>query len=324
MGSAIVIALVNFAESYSVSKVISAKTKQKLNVNQEFIGQGMANFLGSFFQSYPAGGSFSRTAVNYAAGAKTGMSNVIASITVVLVLLFLTPLFTYIPRAGLAALVISAVLILLHPGQVFALWKVNRSDGIVATMVFILALLTKPDYALLIGVMAALMFYLWKTMHPRIVRVAKDPELDVFRNADRYGNPSCPQILQLRSEGPIYFANAEYTANLILKRLEEQATPVKFLLIDFQGMGFIDITGVDELKVLHDELRERKVQLVLAGIPAPVMEVLKKSGFMKELGFSNVYYSKRIALSEMFQRLDHGYCKDLCPYSLFKECPTVK
>ncbi len=324
LGSAFVIALVNFAETYSVGKAISAKTKQKLDVNQEFIGQGVANFVGSFFQCYPAGGSFSRTAVNFASGAKTGVSSIIASIVVVLTLLFLTPLFTNIPRAALAALVISAVLLLFHPGQVFALWKVNRSDGIVATMVFVLALLTKPDFALLIGVLAALMFFLWKTMHPRIVRVARDPELNVFRNADRHGMPNCPQMLQLRFEGPIYFANAEYTTNLILERLGEQTTPIKYLLIDFQGMGFIDVTGVDELKVLHEELKERRVQLVLSGVRVPVREVLEKSGFLKEVGSSHLFYSKGIAFSYIIERLDHEYCKGVCPYSLFKECAEVK
>lgn len=324
LGPAFVIALVNFAETYSVSKAISAQTKQKIDVNQEFIGQGVANFIGSFFQCYPAGGSFSRTAVNYASGAKTGVSSVIASMVVVLTLLFLTPLFTYIPRAALAALVISAVLLLFHPGQVFALWKVTRSDGIVATMVFVLALLTKPDFALLIGVLAALMFFLWKTMHPRIVRVARDPELSVFRNADRYEMPGCPQLLQLRFEGAIYFANAEYTTNLILERLDEQTTPIKYVLIDFQGMGFIDVTGVDELKVLLEELKERGVQLVLAGVHAPVMKVLEKSGFMKELGSSNLFFSKGIAFGHIIERLDHEYCKGVCPYSLFKECAEVK
>ena len=105
---------------------------------------------------------------------------------IVIALLFLTPLLIYIPRAALAALVISAVLLLFHPKEVFVIWKINRHDGIVALAVFVLALLTKPDYALLIGVMISLMFFLWKTMHPRIVRVTKDPELNMFLNGDLY------------------------------------------------------------------------------------------------------------------------------------------
>jgi SulP family sulfate permease len=196
LGPAIVIALVSFAETYSVGKAISAETKQKVSVDQEFIGQGLANLVGSFFQSFPVSGSFSRSAINFAAGAKTGISNVVSSLVVVLALLFLTPLLRYIPKAALAALVISAVLLLFHPREVLKLWRLNHHDGLVALAVFVLSLLTKPDYALLIGVMISLIYFLWRTMHPRIVRVTKDPAYNMFVNADVNDKPSCPQILQ--------------------------------------------------------------------------------------------------------------------------------
>ncbi len=324
LGPAVVIALVSFAETYSVGKAISSQTKQKVNVNQEFIGQGLANLVGSFFQSYPVSGSFSRTAINFAAGAKTGISSVISSLTVILALLFLTPLFTYIPKAALAALVISAVLLLFNPKEVFALWKMNRHDGIVAVTVFVLALLTKPDYALLIGVMISLMFFLWKTMHPRIVRVTKDPELNMFVNADIFEKPSCPQILQLRSDNAIYFANAEYTIEHLIERLDEQTTPVKFLLMDFQAVAFIDITGVDELRVLLDEVKERNIRFACMGIHLPVKQVFESSGFLKELESGHLIENRGYAITFLFQQIDHGYCKNVCPHELFLECPTVK
>lgn len=324
LGPAVVIALVSFAETYSVGKAISSQTKQKVDVNQEFIGQGLANLIGSFFQSYPVSGSFSRTAINFSTGAKTGISSVIASLSVVLALLFLTPLFTYIPKAALAALVISAVLMLFHPKEVFALWKMNRHDGIVAVTVFVIALIIKPDYALLIGVMISLMFFLWKTMHPRIVRVTKDPELKMFVNADVYEKPSCPQILQLRSENAIYFANAEYTIEHLLGRLDEQTTPTKYLLLDFQAVGFIDITGIDELRVLLDEVKERGARLAFTGVHLPVKQIFESSGFLKELQPGHLIENRGDAITFLFQHIDHGYCKDVCPYELFHECSTIK
>jgi sulfate permease, SulP family len=324
LGPAVVIALVSFAETYSVGKAISAQTKQKVNVDQEFIGQGLANLIGSFFQCYPVSGSFSRTAINFAMGAKTGISSVIASLSVVLALLFLTPLLTYIPKAALAALVISAVLLLFHPKEVFTLWKMNRHDGIVALTVFGLSLLTKPDYALLIGVVISLMFFLWKTMHPRVVRVSKDPELNMFINADVFEKPSCPQILQLRSDNVIYFANAEYTVESILQRLNEQTTPVKFLLLDFQAVGFIDITGIDEIRRLHDEVKEREFQLALISVHLPVKEAFERSGFSDELEAGMLIENRGAVISILFQQIDHAYCKNTCPYSLFFECATVK
>jgi SulP family sulfate permease len=324
LGPAVVIALVSFAETYSVGKAISSQTKQKVDVDQEFIGQGLANFIGSFFQSYPVSGSFSRTAINFATGAKTGISSVIASLSVVLALLFLTPLFTYIPKAALAALVISAVLMLFHPKEVFALWKMNRHDGIVAVTVFVIALITKPDYALLIGVMISLMFFLWKTMHPRIVRVTKDPELKMFVNADLYEKPSCPQILQLRSENAIYFANAEYTIEHLLGRLDEQTTPIRYLLLDFQAVGFIDITGIDELRVLLDEVKERGARLAFTGVHLPVKQIFESSGFLKELQPGHLIENRGDAITFLYQHIDHEYCKDVCPYELFHECSTIK
>ena len=321
---AIVIALVSFAETYSVGKAISAETKQKIDVNQEFVGQGLANFIGSFFQCYPVSGSFSRTAINFATGAKTGLSSVVASFSVVLALLFLTPLLTFIPKAALAALVISAVWLLFHPKEVFSLWKMNRHDGIVAASVFVLALLTKPDYALLIGVLISMMFFLWKTMHPRIVRISKDPEFNMFVNADELKKPSCPQILQLRSDNVIYFANAEYTCEHILSRLDEHVTPVKYLLLDFQAVGFIDITGVEELRGLLDELKLRNIQLVLMDVRFPVMQVLESSGFIEQIQSDYLIKKRGEAIMFLFQRLDHEYCRDVCTYRLFNECSTVK
>ena len=324
IGPAVVIALVSFAETYSVGKAISAKTRQRVNVDQEFVGQGLANLVGSFFQCYPVSGSFSRTAINYATGAKTGISSVISSLIVVLALLFLTPLLTYIPRAALAALVISAVLLLFHPKEVFILWKMNRHDGIVAVTVFVLALLTKPDYALLIGVMISLMFFLWKTMHPRIIRVTKDPELNMFLNADMHNKPSCPQILHLRSDNAIYFANADYTVEHMLERIDEHTTPVKFLLLDFVGVGFMDITGVDELRSLQNEVKDRGIELALMGVHLPVRQVMESSGFINDLKPDYMIENRGEAIKFLFKDLDHGYCKKDCLYELFFECSAIK
>jgi len=324
IGPAVVIGLVSFAETYSIGKAIAGETKQKVNVDQEFIGQGLANIVGSFFQSYPVSGSFSRSAINYAAGAKTGLASVISSLIVVLALLFFTPLFTYIPRAALAALVISAVLLLFHPRKILELWRENRHDGIVAVTVFVLALLTKPDYALLIGVMASLMFFLWKTMRPRIVRISKDPDFNMFVNADLYNKPSCPQILQLRPDNAIYFANAGYTVEQLIGRLDAQTTPVKFLLLDFQAVGFIDITGIDELRTLKEEMDARGVRLAFMTLHLPVKQVFETSRLIKKLDARLFFDRREDAIAMLFMLLDQSYCRQVCPHALFHECFTIK
>ncbi len=329
-GPAMVIALVCFVETYSVGKAISDETRQKVNVNQEFIGQGMANLIGGFFQCYPVSGSFSRTAINFSSGARTGIASVISGILVIVTLLFFTPVLTYIPRAGLAAVVISAVLTLFHPSQVFKLWKMNRDDGIVALTVFMLALLAKPDYALLIGVVMSLMFFFWKTMHPRIVEMTRDPEHHVLVNAEVSGSPACPQILQLRIDNVIFFANAEYTMEHIMARVNAVNTPLKFLLKDFQAVGYIDITGIDELRRLKELLRQQGIRLALFNVHAPVLKTFISSGFYPEMQTDGIIESSgRLPdLSQILTRLvdavDHDYCRDNCPYSLFEECKNYK
>jgi SulP family sulfate permease len=324
LGPAIVVALVSFAETYSVGKAISTGTKQKVDVNQEFIGQGLANLVGSFFQSYPVSGSFSRTAINFSSGAKTWVSSVAATLGVIIALLFLTPYIAYIPKSALSALVISAVMLLFNPGQVFSLWKKNRHDGIVAFTVFALAVLTKPDYALLIGVVLSLVLFLWKTMHPRIVRITKDPELNMFVNADVYRKPSCPQILELRPDNCIFFGNAEYTMEQLLSRLDEQRTPIKFLLLDFESIAFIDISGVDELFGLLDELKAKKIEMAFLYVHLPVKKVLESTNFLYMVGQDRMLEKMGDAIAYLFERLDHDYCRKVCPYKLFHECSTVK
>jgi SulP family sulfate permease len=329
-GPALVIALVSFAETYSVGRAIASETRQKLDVNQEFIGQGLANVAAAFFQGYPVSGSFSRSAVNFAAGAQTAVAGVIASLVAALTLVFFTPLLTHVPKAGLAAVVIGAVLTLFHPGRVFHLWKMNRDDGITALTVFGLALVIQPDEALLVGVLASLFFFLWKTMHPRIVEITKDPEFNIFVNADETGKPGCPQILQLRSDNVIMFANAEYTVDHILERVEAVSTPLKFVLEDFQAVGFIDITGIDELRRLKSALAEKNIRLALFDVHLPVMNTFASSGFrddMKADGMIEAFgltSQKGKPLAELFARIDHVYCRRVCPYTLFYECKTVK
>ncbi len=330
IGPAMVIALVGFVETYSIAKTISAESRQKLDVNQELIGQGLANLAGGLFQSFPVSGSFSRTAVNYAAGAKTGVASIIASMIVMVTLMFLMPLLTYIPKAGLAAVVVGAVLTLFHPAQVFRLWKINRDDGIVAVTVFLLALLVKPDYALLIGVVVSLIFFFWKTMHPRIVEITKDPEFNLFVNADTTGKPGCPQILHIRSDNVIFFANAEYTMEHILERVETVDTPLKFLLVDFQAVAFIDITGIDELRRLKEALHAKDIRLAILEVHDPVMETFISSGFYDEMAEDGMVEASGLTsghgkvLAALFQEIDHEYCRRICPYKLFYECETVK
>lgn len=325
-GSAVVIALVSFAETYSVGKSITDKTKQRANVNQEFFGQGMANVVSSLFHGFPVSGSFSRTAINYAAGAKTGISGIISGLMVIASLLFLTPLFTHVPRAALSALVISAVLLLFRPWDIVPVWKTDKKDGAVALLVFVLALFSKPDYALLIGIIISLMFYLWKTMHPRVVRITKDPFGSGFLNANRHHNPVCDQIMHLRGYNSLYFGNAEYYTEIIRRELEKNRGKTRFLLLDFEAVGFVDSTALDELELLLEEVKKQGISIGFIDIHRPVEATFECSGILQKIQPIHVMRSKGEAIRHVFSgsHLDYDYCKNVCPFRVFKECPTEK
>lgn len=324
VGPTVILAMVSFAETFSVSKAISNQTGHKVDVDQEFVAQGLANLVGSFFQCCPVSGSFSRTAVNFSAGAKTAVSSVVASLGVVVVLLFFTPILGLIPKAALAALVISAVLTLFHPRQVLDVWRINRNDGTVALTVFIMSLLIKPDYALMLGISMSLIFFLWKTMHPRIVTETKDPELNMFLNSDEADRPTCPQIVFLRVDNPIYFANAEYTMDHIIEQFANSGPAIKVLLLDFQAVGFIDGTGLDELRSLKEELDREGVITAVSDYHQPVYQALKRIGLTEGDGALSLHRNKYEAVSRIVRMIDHDYCRDQCPLSLFYECPELK
>lgn len=330
VGSGIVIAIVGFMEALAITKSISAKTKQPVDVNQELIGQGLANLVGSFFQSYPTSGSFSRSAVNLQAGAVTALSNVFSGLIVIVALLFFTFTFTYLPKATLAAIVISAVVGLIKESQFVKLFKTNRNDGIVAVVTFAFAFLTKPDYAIFIGIAVSLLLFLWESMYPRIIVMTRDPRAEVFVNSETKNLPTCPQILYLMPDFSIYFANAEYfrehVLEIVRKYREKSAneSALKFILLDMEMVNKIDSTGIDEFRELIEELRKEGIEIYIANVKSPVRKALESANFFRHLKQDRCYTSKADAITRLFNQIDYEYCRKSCPYKVFWECETIK
>ncbi|RMH80908.1 MAG: SulP family inorganic anion transporter [Acidobacteria bacterium] len=323
VGKAIVIALVGFMEAYAIAKVIASQTKQRLDVNQELIGQGLANLLGSFFKSFPVSGSFSRSAVNFQSGAKTGMSNIVSASFVIATIFFLAPLLYYLPRAVLSAVVITAVINLIKPKYFIHLWKTNRYDGISAIATFGMSFVMKPDYALFIGMFLSLSLFLWRSLHPRIVRMARDPVSKTFVNAEAHNIPTCPQIEMVRPEASLYYANVE---NVLqdFEYIVSEKPALKYLVVDGESINYMDGTALEALENFLDDLRKRRVNLVFVNVKSPVKEAMERSGFLSKLGKENILPSKGYAVGELFQKIDHDYCRRECPYATFDECYTVK
>jgi SulP family sulfate permease len=322
---ALVMVLIGNVETYSIGKTIALETKQRVDWNREFFSQGFANFIGSFFSTMPVSGSFVRTAINYKTGAKTAISSLVVSIGVVLTLLFFTGDLYYLPHAALAAMVISAVFFLFHPRQVFKLFKKNRDDGIVAVSVFVLSLVINLDYALLISISMSLIFFIWKSMHPRIIRVTRALDYKIEINGDELNKPSCPQIFHIRPDNSIFFVNAEYTTKKIREKLDANAAPqTKFFILDFESVAFVDITAIEEFKLLKEELEEKGIKMVIMGLHIPVEKVFRSTGFIDEFDPDLIFDNRNELIPKLFEKIDHKFCVNECPYTLFPCCLKIK
>ena len=288
LSSALVITLVGFMEAISIAKAMATKTRQRIDPNQELIGQGMANIVGSFSQSYPVSGSFSRSAVNIGAGALTGMSSVFTALIVLVTLLFLTPLLYHLPQAVLAAIIIVAVIGLLDFGAIKHAWAVQRHDGICAVVTFVATLAFAPhlDVGILLGGGLAIILFLFRTMSPRLtIRLHEAP-------AARDG---AKHLVSIRFDGRLYFANVPYFEDALLEAASSHPSANAILVVG-DGINEIDASGEDVLRNLHRRLRESGVAVVFAGLKPQVTDVMRATGLHAEIGSQAFFASEQEAL----------------------------
>jgi sulfate permease, SulP family len=243
---------------------------------------------------------------------------------VLLTLMFFTSTFYYLPKATLAAIVISAVIGLVKQEQFLKLYKTNKIDGLVAMVTFAFAFLTKPDYAIFIGIALSLLLFLWESMSPRMIVLTRDPRSEIFVNAEKKNLPTCPQILYIMPDFSIYFANAEFFREHILDKVTEYSNVLKCVLLDLGMVNKIDATGVDELKELINSLIEMGIELYITNVKGPVNEVLEHANVKDMLKQDKWYVSKADSITRLFNQIDYDYCRDKCPNVVFWECETVK
>jgi SulP family sulfate permease len=326
-GGAMVVAAFGLIEAVAIAKRLAVQSGDKWDANQELIGQGIANIVSGLFKGFPVGGSFSRSALNFQLSAKTPLASMITGATVGITLFLLAPAFYYLPKATLSAIVLSAVISLIRPQEIIKLYKINRVDGLVAGVTFISVFFMELWVALTLGTLIALGSFVYKTMYPRLVVLTRNPQSQTFVNAERENLPECPQILYIRPNMPIYFANAEYVYEYVLNKVIERRTkgkPLKFLLLDMEAVNYIDATGVSTLMRLFDELKKHKVEPALANIACDVYPLLERINFDKHVDIELIFDSKGQSIVELFNKLDHEYCSKKCPYAVFRECYSVK
>ncbi len=293
------ILFVGFMESISVAKLIAAKEKYKIDSNQELKGLGLANIVASFFSAYPVTGGFSRTAVNHQAGARTGLASIITAGLIILILLFFTPLFYYLPDTVLASIVIVAVVGLIDVREAKRLFKVKKIDGWTLTLTFITTLAIGSEQGILIGMAFSLLVFIWRSSYSHTAELGYLEKEHIFRPIERYPpEKTYTEELILRVDASLYFANTVFLDDLLRKRIVERPE-VKWVVMDLSGVNDIDAVAIDNLENIMDNYRQRDIHFAFTGMKGPVRDLVSKAGWEEKYGERIRYLSIQHALKEI-------------------------
>lgn len=320
---ALAVAMLGLAEAVSIARSIATKTEQRIDSNQEFIGQGLSNIIGSFFSSYASSGSFTRTGVNYDAGAKTPLAAVFAAITLTGIVLLIAPLTAYLPIASMAGILFLVAYNLVDTRHIASIVRTSKPEAGILIATFLSTLFVELEFAIYVGVLLSLLLYLNRTSHPTFVTLAPDPDSrkKSFINIEKKPLPECPQLKIIRIDGSIFFGAVNHVAeqlDQITKKYPEQA----HILIVGGGINFIDVAGCQTLNQEAHRLRVNGRQLYLCSLKGEVIDVMKRGGCNKSIGEENVFHSKVAAIKSIVPRLDPERCRR-CMVRIFNECAQM-
>ncbi len=313
---AAIISLLGFMEAISIAKAMAGKTGQRLDPNQELIGQGLANILGAIGKSYPISGSFSRSAVNLQAGAVSGLSSVFTSIAVVIALLFFTPLLYHLPQSVLAAVIMMAVIGLINISGFVHAWKAQKYDGAISIISFIVTLWFAPhlDKGIMVGVTLSLMVFLYKSMRPNVASLARDED-DALRCVTTHGLSECKYISLIRFDGPLFFANSSYLDDQITELMLIRED-LKHILIVSNGINDIDASGEETLSLLIDRIRSAGLDISLSGVNEAVMKVLDRTHLAAKIGLDHLYPTMEKAIRAIYEPTHKDGDEPICPLTV--------
>lgn len=302
------ISMVAFMESISISKAIEQKNQSyKVHPNRELIALGAANIVGSFFQSYPTTGGFSRTAINDQMGAKTSISAIIAAVIVGGTLLFLTPLFYYLPNAVLASIIIVAVFGLIDFSYPKRLWKNRKEEFTLLLFTFLVTLFVGITQGISLGIGLSILLLVVRTTKPHLAVLGKIKEKNIYKNVKRF---ECVEelddVLIVRFDSQLYFANANYFKENISGLIKEKGEQLKLLVLSAEGINFIDSSAANMLRHTFDKLQKKGIKIKITNAIGPVRDIFKKSEIRKLIGEENFH----LDIGEALARYEDGKCGD--------------
>src|SRR5699024_8104147 len=295
--AALLISLVGFVESISVAQTLAAKRRQHIYPDQELVGLGTSNLAAAFSGGFPVTGGFSRSVVNFDAGAKTQMAGVFTAIGIALTALFFTPIFFYLPHAVLAATIIVAVLSLVDLRSLKTTWQYSYQDFSAQVATILGVLFMGVEVGIVMGVVLSVLLFLWRTSRPHMAVVGQLPGTEHFRNIERHAVVQSPTVLSLRVDESLYFPNARYLEERVAALVAE-APEVRHLVLMCSGVNHIDASALTSLNAIVERLHTAGVQLHLSEVKGPVMDRLLRTDFLQNFG-GQVFMSQYLALREL-------------------------
>jgi len=319
--AALAVTLFALTEAVSISRSLAARSGELVDGNQEFIGQGLSNVLGSFFSSYVSTGSFNRSAVNQEVGAKTPLAAAITGLLLMVVVLFVAPLLAFLPNAAMAGILFLVGFGIIDFKHIRKIVRASRSDSIVLWGTFLATLFLALDFAIILGVFLSLVTYLHRASRP-VVRVrVPDPRLPKQRFSTDPSLPECPQLKIVRIDGPLFFGAVNYVAER-LRVIAKHYGAQKHLLILARTISFIDVAGAEMLAREARLRREAGGQLYFHQLQEGARTLLEEGEYLDDVPDENFFATKGEAIASIFERLDRGICVR-CDKRIFNECRAV-
>jgi SulP family sulfate permease len=318
---ALALMVIGLSEAISSARAVALKSGQRIDGNQEFIGQGLANIVGAFTSSYPTSGSFNRTGANYEAGARTPLACVFSAIMLLAILLLVRPLASYLPVASMAAVLFIVAWGLIDVGAMRRVWRTSRADALTLAVTFIATLTIRLEVAILVGVLVSLLIYLNWATHPQVLRVVPDPAAQRRFRPARADSLLCPQLDILRIDGAVFFGSVEHIRDEIeAARASRPAT--RHLLLIGTGLNLIDNAGAELLGYLARSFRESGITLYLCRLRPSVNALLDRAGVLAAIGRDRVFATKDQAIAVIYRKLDAAKCA-ACTARIFAECQVT-
>ncbi len=322
MQSAFAVALLGLIQTVAIGRSIALKSQQYLENNQEFIGQGLSNILGSFFSSYAGAGSFTRSGLNYESGAKTPLAAVFASLMLLAIVLVIAPFIAHMPIPAMAGVIMLVAYNLIEFDFIKTVLKSSKRQTIVMVITFVATLVADLENAVFIGVIFSLIFYLQKASTPNLAVMAPDPA-DMNRRFTyllrKPELPECPQMRMIRLDGSIFFGSVSHIAAEIREMLDEATPDVHSLLIIAQGVNFIDVAGSEWCLQEAKRWKQKGGGLYFTGLKLNAQDTLIRGGFREEIGEDHFFVSKEVALKVLVSKMRDDTCAN-CSKRIFQEC----